>query len=124
MQLSGDDATAAAYRAAGGHGCVSVSANLVPALCGLMHRSWDAEDLHTFAEIRDQLAPLNDALFAEPNPVPVKAALTMLGLASGEVRLPLVRASSATCDRLADVLATVMKREDRAASPACSTGVG
>ena len=119
LQLTGDDATAAAYRAAGGHGCISVSANVVPALCARLHRSWDARDLWTFAQTRDQLAALNDTLFLESNPIPAKAALTMLGLISGDMRLPLTRASAATCDRLADLLAAVMKVEDEAASRFC-----
>lgn len=123
-QLSGDDATAAAYRAAGGHGCISVTANLVPALCHLMHRAWDAEDLRTFARVRDQLAPLSDALFLESNPIPVKAALTMLGLVSGELRLPLTRASADTCDRLADLLAALTALEDQVAPRTCPAWLG
>jgi 4-hydroxy-tetrahydrodipicolinate synthase len=96
IQLSGDDATAAAYRAAGGHGCVSVTANVVPAACAQLHRAWDAGDLTTFALLRDRLAPLHAALFNETNPVPLKAALHQLGLATDQVRLPLLPASAAT----------------------------
>ncbi len=58
-QFSGDDATAPAYRAMGGHGCISVSANLTPALCAEMHAAWDQVDLIEFARIRDLLAPLH-----------------------------------------------------------------
>jgi 4-hydroxy-tetrahydrodipicolinate synthase len=112
VQLSGDDATAAAYRAAGGHGCISVTANLTPSLCTLMHRSWDACDLASVARMRDVLAPLHDALFVESNPIPLKAALAMLNLALSEMRLPLTRASEATRDRLANVLARVMSLEE------------
>jgi 4-hydroxy-tetrahydrodipicolinate synthase len=116
VQLSGDDATAAAYRAAGGHGCISVTANLTPALCASLHNSWDSGDMASFARSRDQLAPLHDALFIESNPVPLKAALAMLRLASNELRLPLVRANKTTKERLADVLADVISREDWIAS--------
>jgi 4-hydroxy-tetrahydrodipicolinate synthase len=116
VQLSGDDATAAAYRAAGGHGCISVTANVAPSLCASMHLSWDNADLSGFARTRDLLAPLHDALFAETNPVPLKAALAMLNLMTGEVRLPLIRASEPTKDRLAGVLAQIMSREERTAS--------
>ena len=54
LQMSGDDGTAAAYRAAGGHGCISVTANVAPALCSLLHRSWDDRDLDDFAAAREQ----------------------------------------------------------------------
>ncbi len=112
LQLGGDDATAAAFRAAGGDGCISVVANLVPGLCARLHRAWDAGDLPVFARTRDLLAPLSDALFAESNPIPLKAALAMLDLATGELRLPLTRAGRATCERLATLLSGLMERED------------
>jgi 4-hydroxy-tetrahydrodipicolinate synthase len=111
-QLSGDDATAPAYRAMGGHGCISVTANVAPALCARLHQAWDAGDLATFAELRDLLAPLSEALFIESNPIPLKAALAMLGLAVDEVRLPLTRASEATRERLSPILSAVMRAEE------------
>jgi 4-hydroxy-tetrahydrodipicolinate synthase len=55
-------------------------------------------------------------LFTESNPIPLKAALALLNLATGEVRLPLIRATEATKDRLADILAHVMSREEWTAS--------
>jgi 4-hydroxy-tetrahydrodipicolinate synthase len=116
IQLSGDDATAAAYRAAGGHGCISVTANLAPSLCASLHLSWDSSDLPGFARTRDLLAPLHDLLFVESNPVPLKAALAMLSLATDCVRLPLLRASDATRDRLSEALAPIMSREEWLAS--------
>jgi 4-hydroxy-tetrahydrodipicolinate synthase len=112
LQLSGDDATAAAYRAAGGHGCISVTANLAPSLCASVHLAWDSGDLATFARGRDLLAPLHDALFVESNPVPLKAALAILNLATSEVRLPLLRANETTKDKLSEILAQVMSREE------------
>lgn len=119
VQLSGDDPTAAAYRAAGGHGCISVTANVTPSLCALMHHAWDACDLTSFAHVRDLLAPLHDALFVESNPIPLKAALAMLNLAPGELRLPLTGASEATRGRMADILARVMVMEESAAARPC-----
>ena len=93
----------------------------MPALCALLHRSWNAGDLPTFARTRDLLAPLAETLFLESNPIPLKAALAMLSLASGEVRLPLLRASQTTLDRLADVLAQVMTTEEAmTARPRCA----
>jgi 4-hydroxy-tetrahydrodipicolinate synthase len=111
-QFSGDDATAPAHRAMGGHGCISVTANVAPALCALLHRSWDSGDLGAFASTRDLLAPLSEALFIESNPIPLKAVLAMLDLAGNELRLPLTRATEATCDRLSPILTAVISAED------------
>ena len=118
MQWSGDDATAPGYRAMGGIGCVSVTANLAPQLCALLHRAWDNGDLARFEAVRDLLDPLNAALFAESNPIPLKAALASLGLCASEVRLPLTRATPATQERLLRVMAQVMLAEEHAGRPA------
>jgi 4-hydroxy-tetrahydrodipicolinate synthase len=115
MQWSGDDATAPAYRAMGGIGCISVSANVVTALCALMHRAWDNGDLGRFATLRDLLDPLHGVLFKESNPIPVKAALASLGLCSDEMRLPLTRASLATQERLLAVMQPIVLAEENAA---------
>lgn len=115
MQWSGDDATAAAYRAMGGNGCISVTANVVPALCALLHRAWDNGDLGRFVALRDMLDPLNAALFVETNPIPVKAALAQLGLCQDDVRLPLARATPATQQKLLAVLAPLIPAEEHAA---------
>ena len=117
LQMSGDDGTAAAYRATGGHGCISVTANVAPALCSVLHRSWDGSDLSTFARARDRLAELGDALFLESNPIPLKAALSILGLMKAELRLPLTPPSQATFDRLANPLRAVMAMEEALAAP-------
>jgi 4-hydroxy-tetrahydrodipicolinate synthase len=113
-QFTGEDASAAAYRAMGGAGCVSVTANVAPRLCAALHAAWDQRDLAGFGHIRDVLAPLNDALFAESNPIPVKAALELLGLCSGAVRLPLTRACQATRETLAGILPAIALAEQRA----------
>ncbi len=118
LQFSGDDATALAYRAMGGHGCISVTANLTPTLCAQMHAAWDRADPVEFGRLRDLLAPLHQALFLESSPIPVKAALCMTGLCDGELRLPLVRASSPTLDALANLLPCIMAAEDAAAPAA------
>jgi 4-hydroxy-tetrahydrodipicolinate synthase len=112
--FTGDDATAAAFRAMGGAGCVSVTANVAPALCAAMHRSWEAGDLTGFARLRDLLDPLHQALFAETNPIPLKAALAELGLCGDSLRLPLTRATAATRESLAAVLAALLPAEQRA----------
>ncbi len=123
-QLSGDDATAAAHRAMGGHGCISVTANLVPALCAQMHAAWTRGDMPTFARLRDLLAPLHDALFLESNPIPLKAALHVLRLCEGDLRLPLTRASRPVRDRLATLLPGIMAAEEDAAGAARLVLVG
>ncbi len=115
LQVSGDDATAGAYRAMGGHGCISVTANLLPALCARMHRAWTIGDLQDFARLRDLLAPLHLALQQEANPIPVKAALSLAGLCRGDLRLPLTRATTDTLDRLAALLPDLFAAEEDAA---------
>lgn len=92
-QLSGEDGTIAAFLAHGGHGVISVVANIAPALMSALYESWVAGDLDSFAKIRDRLAPLSRDLFCETNPTPVKYAAEKLGLCRGEVRLPLVEIS-------------------------------
>lgn len=111
LQLSGDDATQLAYRAMGGHGCISVAANVAPALCALLHRAWDEGDLATAAELRDHLSRLHTALFAETNPIPLKAALAELGLCGAAVRAPLTQAEPATVERLRHMLQGIMLLE-------------
>jgi len=93
-QLSGEDATATAFLAQGGHGCISVTSNIAPALCAQMHEAWQAGDIKTMESCRDALAPIHSALFCETSPAPVKYAASQLGLCSDEVRLPLVKASN------------------------------
>ncbi len=93
--LSGEDLTAMAYRANGGHGCISVTANVAPALCAQMHEACDRGDFATALEIQDRLAPLHNALFSEPSPAGVKYAASLLGLCGDEARLPIVPMSEA-----------------------------
>lgn len=116
IQFSGDDATAPAHRAMGGHGCISVSANLAPALCARMHAAWDRDDPIEFARIRDLLAPLHRAMALESNPIPAKAALCLAGLCAGDLRLPLTRACDGTLDALGRLLPGLLKAERNAAA--------
>jgi 4-hydroxy-tetrahydrodipicolinate synthase len=87
--LSGEDATAVAYLAQGGDGCISVTANVAPRLCSEMHQAWQRGDVKTVREINERLIPLHDALFAETSPAPVKYAASLLGRCTAEVRQPL-----------------------------------
>ncbi len=96
IQLSGEDATATAFLAQGGVGCISVTANAAPRLCAEMQDAWAAGDLATMADRRDRLGPLHRALFLESSPAPVKHACARLGLTSADVRLPLIAVSEST----------------------------
>jgi len=92
--LSGEDMTALGYMAHGGHGCISVTANVAPKLCSRFQAACLAGDFSLALELQDQLAPLHRALFLEPNPAGPKFALHLLGRAGPEVRLPLVRVTA------------------------------
>ncbi len=92
-QLSGDDATTAAFLAQGGVGSISVVSNIAPEECANMHNAWVEGDRETFEELRDKLALLARDLFCESNPAPAKYAASLLGICSDEVRRPLLRAS-------------------------------
>lgn len=92
-QLSGEDATVTAFLAQGGVGCISVTANVAPALCSQLHEAWQRGDLVEMARIRDILMPLHHAMFVETSPAPVKYAASLLGKSTPDVRLPLVPCS-------------------------------
>jgi 4-hydroxy-tetrahydrodipicolinate synthase len=95
-QLSGEDATALAFMAHGGHGCISVTSNIAPKLCAEFQNACLACDFRRALEIHDRLMPLHDALFVETSPGPVKYAASLLGLCSPDTRLPLVTVSEQT----------------------------
>lgn len=104
-QLSGEDGTAAGFLAQGGHGCISVVANIAPALSAQMHEAWQKKDIENFEMIRDLLGPLSRALFVESSPAPVKYAAHVLGLCENEVRSPLVQASEHAQKAVEDAMA-------------------
>lgn len=95
-QLSGEDATALPYLAAGGHGCISVTANIAPKLLSEMHAAWVAGDIATAQSINERLMPLHDSMFCEASPGPVKYAAELLGICSAETRLPLCEIAPAS----------------------------
>jgi 4-hydroxy-tetrahydrodipicolinate synthase len=101
--LAGDDLTMLPFMSVGGRGVISVSANVVPEQVTALIRSALAGDYHRARSLNDALAPLHLAL-AESNPVPVKAALSLLGRFSDEIRLPLLPATTATRTRVAKAL--------------------
>ncbi|HVJ40892.1 MAG TPA: 4-hydroxy-tetrahydrodipicolinate synthase [Dongiaceae bacterium] len=95
-QLSGEDATALPFLIQGGHGCISVTSNVAPALTAQLQAAWRQGDLKTAMTINERLTPLHEAMFCETSPGPVKYAAELLGLASGELRLPMVEISDAS----------------------------
>lgn len=90
VQVSGEDATALGFNAHGGVGCISVTANVAPALCAEFQNATLAGDYPKALTLLDRLMPLHDAIFIEPGLVGAKYAMSLLGLCSDEVRLPLV----------------------------------
>lgn len=93
IQLSGEDGTALAFNAHGGVGCISVTANVAPALCAQFQKATLEGRYDDALDLQDKLFPLHRALFCEPSPAPVKYALSLLGKCENELRLPLVTAS-------------------------------
>jgi 4-hydroxy-tetrahydrodipicolinate synthase len=89
-QLSGEDSTALAFNAHGGHGCISVTSNVAPRLCADFQGACLRGDYATALTLQDKLMPLHLALFVESNPGPAKYALSMLERCTDGVRLPLV----------------------------------
>ena len=94
--LSGEDGTALAFLAQGGHGCISVTANVAPNLCSSLQKAWRNKDIQKAQDINLKLAKLHEALFTESSPGPVKFAASIIGLCSSETRLPLVDIKEST----------------------------
>ncbi|KQZ00794.1 4-hydroxy-tetrahydrodipicolinate synthase [Pseudolabrys sp. Root1462] len=90
IQLSGEDMTALAYMAAGGHGCISVVANVAPKPCADLMAAVFKGDYAGALKIQDRLVPLHDAVFKEPGLAGAKHGLKLLGRLDEEVRLPLM----------------------------------
>ena len=88
-QLSGEDHTALAFNAAGGVGCISVTANVAPRLVAAMQDAWAEGRFGEAMAIQNRLVPLHDALFTETSPAPVKFGASLLGKTSEHCRLPL-----------------------------------
>jgi 4-hydroxy-tetrahydrodipicolinate synthase len=98
--LSGDDALTLPLLAIGGAGVISTSSNLVPAEMVELVRAFRAGDGERARALHYRLLPLFDALFAETNPIPIKAALALRGAILEELRLPLTRLSPTARERL------------------------
>jgi 4-hydroxy-tetrahydrodipicolinate synthase len=86
---SGDDPTAVALMLCGGHGNISVTANVAPRLMHELCVAAMAGDVKRAMEIQFKLMPVHKQLFVEPNPIPVKWAMQRMGLCGGTLRLPM-----------------------------------
>jgi len=96
IQLSGEDMTALAYMAAGGHGCISVVSNVAPKACSDLMAAVFKGDYAGALKIQDRLVPLHDAVFKEPGVAGAKHGLALLGRIQEEVRLPLIPVTEPT----------------------------
>ena len=103
-QLSGEDATALGFMAHGGHGCISVTANVAPRLCAEFQGACLKGDFAAALKLQDTLMPLHNALFIETNPAPAKYALSVLGKCDDTVRLPMVPVSEKTRAAVRDAM--------------------
>jgi 4-hydroxy-tetrahydrodipicolinate synthase len=107
VMLSGEDGTAVSYVANGGQGCISVTANCAPRQCAEMQALLMKGDFAAALERQRKLMPLHDAMFCEPSPAPVKYAVSLLGRATDEVRLPISPATDAARARVKAAMAAL-----------------
>jgi 4-hydroxy-tetrahydrodipicolinate synthase len=103
--LSGDDSLGLAFLAQGGDGCISVTSNVAPGLCRNMFLAWRQGPAARAQRLARPIAQLTAALFCETNPVALKYALSLFGLMSPRVRLPLVELSDQYKPAIAAILA-------------------
>lgn len=102
--LSGDDDLTLEMMKHGAAGCISVASNVVPEKVKAMTDAALAGKFDEAEKINDILKPLYKACFAESNPIPVKAALNLMGLCTKEMRLPLTEASSSTVELMQGII--------------------
>lgn len=104
-QLSGDDELWLPHSAAGGKGCISVTANVAPKLCADFQAAIAANDLTLARELNDKLYPLHYAMFADASPAPCKYALSRVHeWMTDDLRLPLVKVGDAVKKQVDEAL--------------------
>lgn len=103
--ISGDDTLTLPIMAVGGAGVISVAANIAPRQTADLVAACAAGDYRLALTLHEKMLPLVKTLFLETNPGPLKAAMDMLGLCRGELRLPLVSVTENTAERLQAALA-------------------
>ena len=100
-------ATALAVLAHGGHGCISVTANVAPRLCAEFQNACTEGRWSDALVLQDRLMPLHMSLFVETSPAPVKYAVSLLGRCTPDLRLPLVPVTDATRDKVRTAMMAV-----------------
>jgi len=104
IQLSGEDATALGFNAHGGVGCISVTANVAPALCAEFQDMTLSGDFAGALTLQDRLMPLHEAIFAEPGVCGAKYGLSLLGHCKEDVRSPLTPLTDETKAQIKDAM--------------------
>src|ERR1700687_5676012 len=105
--LTGDDAPALAFFAQGGNGCISVTSNVAPGLCRNMFLACRQGQIASAQRWAVPVAKLTAVLFRETSPAPLKYALSLLGLMSSKIRLPLVELTAQTKTEVAEAIRQV-----------------
>jgi 4-hydroxy-tetrahydrodipicolinate synthase len=104
-QLSGEDHTALAFNAAGGVGCISVTANIAPRMLREMQDAWAEGRVKEAQAIQNRLTPVHDAMFCETSPGPVKFAASLLGKSTDFCRLPMAPIAETSKERVRAAMA-------------------
>ena len=107
--LSGNDDQILPLMASGCDGVISVASNVAPEAVKALTEAVFRSDLKEAVRLNNSLMPLYNACFVESNPIPVKAAMSLMGYCSAEMRLPLTEAVQSTKDLLSEVIAGVEK---------------
>ncbi len=102
--FSGEDMTAVAFNVSGGHGCISVASNIIPKACAEVQNSCAKFDYVSALTLQDKLVELNDILFCETSPMPVKYAASLMGKCQPNLRLPLIEVSDSSKDKIKKIL--------------------
>lgn len=104
LYLSGEDATVVGFNAMGGNGVISVTANIAPKMVSDLQKFSLNGDYKSALELQDKLTDLHNAMFCETNPIPVKYAMSLMGLCDPQIRLPLCQPSDSAKERIKKAL--------------------
>ncbi|MBD23143.1 MAG: 4-hydroxy-tetrahydrodipicolinate synthase [Alphaproteobacteria bacterium] len=104
QQLSGEDATFLSFLISGGNGCISVTANVVPRLSANIYNLWKSKKIDEAMSLNFKMYPLNNVLFLETSPSPVKYALSKMGKCQNILRKPMVPVEKETEKKIDNTL--------------------
>ncbi len=110
--LSGDDTAAPAFLVHGGDGCISITSNVIPEICGQLYRCCKEGDLQAARQLAMRVGQLTATLSREQTPAPLKYALSLLGLISPRLRLPLVELADSAKAEVAAAM-RIIEEDDR-----------